>query len=116
MRFDRSMHRPAKGFKSHSRKRMIQIVLVFLISFSILLLSAYLDYCDLREADFLSRDISFENPDQDNLLTDQHNESKVLISSAFPIGFPPGIDFLEPFSLFNFPTYSPDSKTFVLRC
>lgn len=121
MWFDRSMPRPAKAgwpgsFKSHSKKRLIQIVLVFLISFSIPLLSAYLDYCDLREADFLSCDICFENPDQDNLLIDQHSESKVLLSSAISIRFLPGIDFLEQFLLSSFITYSVDPKTSILRC
>jgi hypothetical protein len=121
MWFDWTILRPAKagrpgGFKSYSKKRLIQIVLVFLISFSVPLLSAYLDYCDLREADFLSCDICFENPDQDNLLIDQHSEFKVLLSSAFSIRFLPGIDFLEPFPLSSFITYSVDPKTSILRC
>jgi len=95
---------------------MVQIVLVLLISFSLYLLSAYLNYRDLSEADFVTRDICFENPDQDNLLADQHDESKVLISTASSMKFPERIDFVEqsPAVLFSTPFVS--SETFILRC
>ena len=98
-------------------KRLIQITLVFLISFFIPALSAYLGYYDLRETDFLSCDICFENSDQDNLLIDQGNESKVILSSASSImKCLPEIDFLEHFPLFSFLTYSLGQKTFILLC
>jgi hypothetical protein len=121
MWLDRSMLRPAKAgwpgsFKSNPKKRLIQIVLVFLISFALPLLSAYFDFCDLSEADFLSRDICIENPDQDNLLIDQHNESRVLTSEASTMRFPPEIDLLEQFPLVSFIKYSLDPETFILRC
>lgn len=121
MWFDRSMPGLAKegrpgSFKSNPKKRLIQIVLVFLISLALPLLSAYFDFCDLSEADFLSRDICIENPDQDNLLIDQHNESRVLISGASTMRFPPGIGFLEQFPFVSSIKYSLDPETFILRC
>jgi hypothetical protein len=102
--------------KLRIKRRLTQIFLVILISLSIPLFSAYLDYYDLAEGDFLFCDIGFENPDQENLLIDQQSESKVFISSAFSTMLPPAIDFLEQFTHFSFPTCSLDQKTFILRC
>jgi hypothetical protein len=96
--------------------RRIQIVLVFLISFSIPLFSAYFAYCDLTEAYFLSCDMCFENPGQDNLSFDRHDESKLFVPSVLSVRFPPGMDLSEQFLLFSFTTCSLDRKTFVLRC
>jgi len=118
---DRTNRGPAEAglrgsFNSRSFQRMVQIVLVLLISVSLYLLSSYLNYRDLSEADFVTRDICFENPDQDNLLTDQYNESKVFISIASSMKFPGRIDFVEqsPAVLFTKPFLNPE--TFILRC
>jgi hypothetical protein len=97
-------------------RRLNRIVLVILISFSIPLLSAYLAYYDLTEAYLLSNDICLENSDEENLLMDQHDESKLFISSPSSVRFPPGITFLEQFPRFPFITFSLDQKTFILRC
>jgi hypothetical protein len=45
------------------RRRLTQIFLAILISLSIPLFSAYLDYCELTGVGFLACDIGFENPD-----------------------------------------------------
>ncbi len=97
------------------KKGLIQIVLAFLISFFIPMLSAYLDYCDLREADFLPYNICFENPDQGNLSISQDQESKANLANASVMRSLPGIDFLKLFPFFSFLNHSLD-PTFILRC
>jgi hypothetical protein len=104
------------GLEPRMKKRLTQVFLVILITLSISLLSAYLDYYDLAEADFLSRNISFENPDQENLSIDQRVEFKVFISSAFSLIFHEVIDLSEKFPRFTFTRFSFDQKTFILRC
>jgi len=104
------------SFKSHMKKRLIRVILIISISFFVPLLSAYLDYHDLGEADLFARDICFENPDQENLLIDQHNKSNALVSSAFSNGLPPFIEVSEQFPLFPFTACSLDQETFILRC
>jgi hypothetical protein len=98
------------------KRRLAQIFLVILISLSIPLLSAYLDYYDLAEAGFLACDISFENSDEDNLSIDRQNEYEAFLPSAFSIRFPSGIDLLGQLPHFSFKTCFLDQKTFFLRC
>lgn len=98
------------------KRRLTQIFFVILITLSISLLSAYLDYYDLAEADFLSWNIRFENPDQENLLIDQKIEFKVLISSADSLIFHEVIDLSEQLPRFTFTWSSSDQNTFILRC
>ena len=98
------------------KRRLTQIFFVILITLSISLLSAYLDYYDLAEADVLSWNIRFENPDQENLLIDQKIEFKVLISSADSLIFHEVIDLSEQLPRFTFTWSSSDQNTFILRC
>jgi hypothetical protein len=79
-------------------------------------LSAYFHYCNLAEADFLSSNQSFENPDQENPLTDYQKESKVFVSSTFSATFLPGINHFEQLSRLSSSTSSLDQKSFILRC
>jgi hypothetical protein len=104
------------GLEPRMKRRLTQVFLVILITLSISLLSAYLDYYDLAEADFLSRNISFENPDQENLSIDQRVEFKVFISSVFSLIFHEVIDLSEQFLRFTFTRFSFEQKTFILRC
>jgi hypothetical protein len=104
------------GFKSRMKKRLTRFVLVIAISFFVPLPSAYLDYHDLGEADFFARDICFENPDQENLLMDQHHKSNALLSAAFSNRLPPFIEVSEQSPLFSLSACSLDQKTFILRC
>ena len=98
------------------KTRPTQVFLVILITLSISLLSAYLDYYDLAEADFLSWNISFENPDQENLLIDQRIEFKAFISSVLSLIFHEVIDLSEQLPRLTFTGSSFDQKTFILRC
>jgi len=98
------------------KRRPTQIVLVILITLSISLLLAYRDYYDLAEADFLSWNMRFENPDQENLLLDQQIEFKVFISNVFSLIFHEVIDLSEHLPRFTFPQPSFNQKAFILRC
>ncbi len=98
------------------RLSLIRISLVILISIFIPLLSAYVDYWDLTDIDFPSRDRSYENPDQVDLLVAQQNERKLFTSGFFFIGLHPEIDLLEQFSQFTFQTPPSDQETTILRC
>ena len=104
------------GFKSRMKKRLIRVVLVISISFFVPVLSAYLDYYDLGETGCFTRDVCFENPDQENLVIDQHNQSNTFLSSAFSNRLGPFIENWDPFPLFSFPACSFDQDTFILRC
>jgi len=97
-------------------RKLAPIFLVLLISLSIPLFSAYLDYHELTGVGFLACDISFESPDQDNPPNDRQNGSEVFLSIVSSIRFPPRINLSEPFTYFPSATCSLDQKTFVLRC
>ena len=96
--------------------KLIHIFSVILICLSMPLFSAYLDYIDLADVDFPSRDRSFENPDQVDLLVARQNEPRLFASGFFSIALRPGIDLLEQFSHFTFQTPSSDQSTTILRC
>jgi hypothetical protein len=98
------------------RLSLTRVSLVILISIFIPLISAYLDYSDLADFDFPSRDRSFENPDQVDLLVAQQNEPKLFISGFFSVALRPGIDLLVQFSHFTFQTPPSDQEITILRC
>ena len=98
------------------KRRIVQTFWIIAISLFIPIISTYLSYYNLAEADFLSHDISYENSDQENLSIDQKDEAKLLISSTVPIIFPSATDLLELFLYFPSATCRLDQKTAVLRC
>ena len=98
------------------KRRLTQIVLVILITLSISLLLAYRDYYDLTEADFPSRNMSFGNPDEENLLIDQQIEFKVFISSAFSLMIHEVTDFSKHLPHLAFEAPSFDRRILILRC
>jgi len=98
------------------KRRLTQIVLVILITLSISLLLAYRDYYDLAEADFPSRNMSFGNSDEENLLIGQQIEFKVFISSAFSLMIHEVINFSKHLPHLTFEAPSFDQKILTLRC
>lgn len=98
------------------RLKLIQFPLVILISILIPLLSGYLDYSDLADVDFPSRDKSFENPEQVDLLIDQQNELKLFASGFCSITLRPGIGFLEQTSRLTSQAPSSEQTGTFLRC
>ena len=99
-----------KGFKG------IQIFLAIAISFSIPVFSAYSNYYILMEADFLRTILNYENPDQENLLTNCRKELNVFGPGKFPILFPLGINPLEKSSYCFSQDLSLNQKDSVFRC
>jgi hypothetical protein len=96
--------------------RLTQTFLVIAISLFIPLVSTYHVYFDLADADFFSGDINLGNFDQENLLADQDNESKIFLSDVSSVRSAPILSFLEKFPLLSLKICSPDQMTFVLRC
>jgi hypothetical protein len=92
------------------------IFLVIVISAFIGVLPAYFRCSNLRRAKLLSTDLSFEKLDEENLLIDRQNQSKVFVSSAFRIMFYLGTNVFEHISCFSCPTSSIDQASMILRC
>jgi len=98
------------------RFKGIQIFLAISISLFILALPAYLRCTNLSQTKFISSDLSFENPGQEEGLPNNENELKVWGPNAFFIKFLLGINVSEqPSHLFH-PSLSLHQRAFVLRC
>jgi hypothetical protein len=97
-------------------RRPVRISLVIMICLFLSLSSVYLHCCNLAGANLFSADLSFESPDEEDLLAGQQNESKVFVSSVFPTVFVLGANLLEELFPFSFLTPSPDQKTLILLC
>ena len=98
------------------KKKIIHVFLVAAISLLILVSQTYSHYYVLMEADFLSPDLSFENPDQEVLPITKQDETNLFMSSASPALASPEAVFAAPFSPFIFAPCSLNQETFVLRC
>ncbi len=99
-----------------NRPKRIQSSLGIIISLLVTFCPAYLQYNALTEIDFLSLIPGFENPDSDNLLSDEQNRTKIFVSS-----FSPAISLFGIFGMGQPPQLSPhiflpDQPINVLRC
>lgn len=98
------------------KAKLSQIFVALTISLLIFLFPAYLRFADLADDDLFSSDLSFENPDEDNPLIDQHKGSKVFVSATFfDISFLE-INTFEYIPRFSFLIDPFDQRPFVLRC
>jgi hypothetical protein len=93
----------------------VQIFLVIAVSLFILALPAYLDYTQMSQIKFVSSDLSFENPSQEEGLADGEKELKVWGANAFLIVFLSGADLFEHSTCF-FQALSLQRRIIVLRC
>jgi len=94
----------------------VQFLLSIGISFWILFFPAYLhSYC-LEEADFLSPNPIWENPDQEGFLAEFNKKGKTLGILPFSFVSLAGILLFESFHNFSFPRSSHDENPPVLRC
>jgi hypothetical protein len=98
------------------RFKGIQIFLVTAISLSIVALPAYLRCAQLSQTKFVSSDLSFENPDEEEGLPDNEKELKVYGPSALLIMFFFGFNLFEQSSHLFPRSLSLRQKTSVLRC
>jgi hypothetical protein len=98
------------------KRKLVQISLVIAICAFTLVFPAYLRCSNLAGAKLLSTDLSFENPDQEDVFFGQQNESKTLVSIVFLIRLPPGTNLFDQISRFCSLTSFLDQKTLILRC
>jgi hypothetical protein len=96
------------------RKHKIQIFLVITISLLLPLLSAYMDYYFLVEADFLSESAKFENADLDCLLLCEKQKFTAL--TGFSYAFSIASNLIGHLSCFYYQVTFPQVKTLILRC
>jgi hypothetical protein len=96
--------------------KRIQIFLVIAISFFILAFPAYLRCTKLSQTKFVSSDLSFENPDQEEGLPDNEKELKVYGPSTLLIIFLLGTNLFDQSSHLFSQALSFPQKTFILRC
>ena len=92
-----------------------QIFLFIAVSFFILALPAYLHYNQLPQIKFVSSDLSFENPNQEEGLANSERELKVYGSSAFLIVFHPATHLFEH-APHLFQALSLQQRIIILRC
>jgi hypothetical protein len=102
--------------KMKKRFKGIEIFLVIAISLFILALPTYLRCTKLSQTKFISSDLSFENPGQEEGLPNNEKELKVYGSSAFLIIFFLGTNLFEQSSHLFPQSLSLRQKAFVLRC
>jgi hypothetical protein len=94
----------------------IEIFLVMAISLFILALPAYLLCTKLSQTKFISSDLSFENPSQEEGLSNNEKEWKEYGPSAFFIIFLLGTNLFEQSSHLFPRSLSLWQKAFILRC
>jgi hypothetical protein len=100
----------------NKRFKGIQIFLAIAISLFTLVLPAYLRCAELSQTKFVSSDLSFENPDQEEGLPVNEKEWKVYRPSPLLIMFFLGINLFEPFSQLFPRSLSLRERIVVLRC
>ena len=98
------------------KRKLIRISLVIVICAFTLVFPAYLRCSNLAGAKLLSTDLSFENPDQEDVFFGQQNESNTFVSIVFLINLPPGTNLFDRISRFCSLTSFLDQKTSILRC
>ena len=91
------------------------LVLIFGISLFIPLFLAYSLYVDMSGSVPFSSDMSFEDPDNEDLSTCQ-NEFKVFMPVVSSTALPPWTQFGRVHSLFSLPLTFHTQITSVLRC
>ncbi len=96
------------------RRHKIQVLLAVTISLLIPLLSTYMDYYVLMEADFLSAHIKFEKTDLDCLLF--FKKENFTTPGGFSWVFWVGSNLARDFSFPYNQVTSPQVKNLVLRC
>ena len=98
-----------------NRPGRIQPFLVIMISFLLVIWPAYLQYNDLIEIDFLSPNLTFENLDPDNLLSDKQDKAISLLTFSLAISF---LGFFRTKHLSSpaFRIFAADQRISILRC
>jgi hypothetical protein len=98
------------------KRKPLQAFLVVAITALILVFPACLRISDLAGMRLLSADLSFENPDQDDILSFQPGQPKTLASAVFSLKWPPRSILLDRVTRFWLLGSFSDHKTPPLRC
>ena len=98
------------------KRKPFQIFLVIVIGTITLVFPAYLRSSNLGGVKSVSADLSFENPDQDDLFSDQQNQSKTCVPTVSLIKLLPGTSLFCQISRFCSLTSFLNQKTLILRC
>ena len=98
------------------RPQRIQFLLAIGISFIIAAHPIYLQYNSFNEIDFISAHPSFENLDQENLLADEQNKTRIFLLNSCPEVFLLGISFEVQLLRLSFGILSPHQTASILRC
>jgi hypothetical protein len=98
------------------RFKGIQIFLVIAISLFILAFPVYLRCNELSQIKFIRSDLSFEDPDQEEELSNKEKELKGFVPTAFITVFLLGIKLLDPSSHLFPLSLSLRQETLILRC
>jgi hypothetical protein len=98
------------------KRNPIQIFLVIAVSVIILVFPAYFCCSNLAGVKLLSTDLSFENPDQDDIFSYQPGQAKAFLSTTFTTKSLPEAILFEQTSHFLLLASFPDHKASILRC
>ena len=98
------------------KRKPFQIFLVIVICTITLVFPSYLRSSNVAGAKSVSTDLSFENPDQDDLFSGQRNQSKTCVSTVLPIKLLPETNLFCQISRFCSLTSLLNQKTLTLRC
>jgi hypothetical protein len=96
--------------------KRIQIFFVVTISLFFLIVAAYSQHNNLREADFFCLFQSDENPDPENFSCDYDPQWKAIGPSPLSDMSLLRANLLNPFDCLSFQASPLDQETFVLRC
>jgi hypothetical protein len=96
--------------------KRLQIFMVIVMTPFILTFSTYLRWTQLSQTKFVSSDLTFENQDQEERLSDSENELKVYGSSAFLILFHLVAGSFDQSSHLLSKRLPLRQKTLILRC
>jgi hypothetical protein len=98
------------------RKQRIHFLLAIIISLTIPVTLGLVHYCDLTEVDAFYSDLSFENPDQENLQAGDNGESTVFGLNVSSNTLLLARNHLKEGSRSFSPTPSFDQEAIILRC
>lgn len=98
-------------------KNKVKGISIFLIAaILILVFPSYQTRSYLARAKVPSMDLSFVDPDQEDVYPDQQDQAKAFVSSAIFGGMLPETDLCKQSSQFCFLPSFADQKTLILRC
>ena len=92
------------------------IFLIIAISALLFAFPAYLRCSNSAGNRLLSTDLSFENPDQADIFSCQHHQSKAFVSSIFTVKLLPGTILFDQIVRLWFSASSLDPEVSPLRC